>query len=60
MQVRLLSDANRAEIVTLAHSTGYESDQHVSTAELAARYFADRTDGLRLSKKSEAILLATT
>jgi len=54
-----ISFVSGPEIVTLVHSTGYETDRHVSTAELAARYFADRTDGLRLSK-SEAILLATT
>jgi methyltransferase (TIGR00027 family) len=47
------------EIVALARSAGFATARQVSAAELAARYFTARTDGLYLSK-SEEILLATT
>lgn len=47
------------EIVALARRAGFAAARQVSAAHLAARYFAGRTDGLRLSK-SEEILLATT
>ncbi len=47
------------EIVALAHDAGFAMARHVSAADLAARYFTGRTDGLRLSK-SEEILVATT
>ncbi|MEP7113962.1 MAG: class I SAM-dependent methyltransferase [Ilumatobacteraceae bacterium] len=45
------------EIVALAHKAGFASAQHVSTAEIADRYLAGRTDGLRAAS-GEAILLA--
>ena len=47
------------EIVRRAHSAGFVTARHMAAADLAARYFAGRTDGLHLSKWEE-ILLATT
>jgi methyltransferase (TIGR00027 family) len=47
------------EIVALAERTGLKNAQIVSTQELAERYFANRTDGLRPST-SEQLLLAET
>jgi O-methyltransferase involved in polyketide biosynthesis len=47
------------EIVTLAGEAGFASARHVTTAEIADRYLAGRTDGLRASS-GEGILLART
>jgi methyltransferase (TIGR00027 family) len=47
------------EIVALAREVGFESAQHVSADQLAERYFAGRTDGLRPPSGGEEILLAT-
>ena len=47
------------EIVALARESGFRDARHVTAAELNARYFAGRTDGLRLLK-SEELLVATT
>ena len=47
------------QILALARDAGFHEAKHVSTADLNARYFAGRTDGLRLSS-SEEFLLATT
>jgi methyltransferase (TIGR00027 family) len=46
------------EIVQLAREAGFQTVQHVSARDLAARYFARRTDGLRPG--SEELLVATT
>jgi methyltransferase (TIGR00027 family) len=48
-----------AEMLDLAGQAGFVDSLHVSGAELAARYFADRTDGLRPSS-GEDLLVATT
>jgi methyltransferase (TIGR00027 family) len=48
-----------AEIVALARDSGFTAARHVSAADLNQRYFAGRTDGLRLSK-SEELLVAMT
>jgi methyltransferase (TIGR00027 family) len=48
------------EMLTLARNTGFKDVQHVSAAELAQRYFAGRTDGLRPPDNSEELLVATT
>jgi methyltransferase (TIGR00027 family) len=48
------------EMLTLARAAGFREVQHVSAAELAQRYFADRTDGLRPPNNSEELLVATT
>ena len=48
------------EMLALAHAAGFKEVRHVSAAMLAARYFADRTDGLRPPNNSEELLVATT
>lgn len=48
------------ELLALARQAGFARAEHVSAAELAARYFADRTDGLRPPNNSEELLVATT
>jgi methyltransferase (TIGR00027 family) len=45
---------------TLASEAGFREVQHVSAATLTQRYFAGRTDGLRLPSNSEELLVATT
>ncbi|MET0593997.1 MAG: class I SAM-dependent methyltransferase [Polyangiaceae bacterium] len=47
------------EILKLARETGFRDAQHVSSKELANRYFAGRADGLRPSS-GEELLVATT
>jgi methyltransferase (TIGR00027 family) len=47
------------EILALARDAGFRDVQHVSAAMLNERYFADRTDDLRLSR-GEELLVATT
>ncbi|HEY3252477.1 MAG TPA: class I SAM-dependent methyltransferase [Polyangiaceae bacterium] len=49
-----------SEMLALAREAGFKEAQHVSTATLAQRYFADRTDGLRPPNNAEEILVATT
>ncbi len=46
------------EMLALARAAGFEGARHVSGPQLAARYFADRTDGLRPSS-GEDVLIAT-
>jgi methyltransferase (TIGR00027 family) len=48
------------EILALAREASFREVQHVSTAALAQRYFARRTDGLRPPNNSEELLVATT
>jgi len=47
------------EMIALAREIGLIDVQHVSAADLAARYFGGRTDGLKPSS-TEALLVATT
>ena len=47
------------EMLALAHDAGFKNVQHVSAAELARRYFANRIDGLRPPDHSEELLVAT-
>jgi methyltransferase (TIGR00027 family) len=47
------------EMLALARATGFRDAQHVSATTLNERYFAGRTDGLRMSK-GEELLVATT
>jgi methyltransferase (TIGR00027 family) len=49
-----------AEMLTLARDAGFRKVEHVSSATLAQRYFAGRTDGLRPPNNAEELLLATT
>jgi methyltransferase (TIGR00027 family) len=48
------------EMLALACDAGFRKAEHVSAAELAERYFAGRTDGLRPPRNSEEMLVATT
>lgn len=48
------------EMLAVARETGFRDAQHVSAAELAQRYFAGRTDGLRPPNNSEELLVAST
>ncbi|MFY3746363.1 class I SAM-dependent methyltransferase [Anaeromyxobacter sp. Red801] len=48
------------EILALAREAGFPGARHVSADALSARYFAGRTDGLRLPSNSEELLVATT
>jgi methyltransferase (TIGR00027 family) len=48
------------EIVALARETGFGEARHVSAADLARRYFAGRTDGLRPPNNAEELLVAST
>jgi methyltransferase (TIGR00027 family) len=49
-----------AEMLTLARDAGFREFRHVSSAMLAQRYFAGRTDGLRPPNNSEELLVAIT
>jgi methyltransferase (TIGR00027 family) len=49
-----------AEVLALAREAGFRDAQHVSAADLAERYFAGRTDGLRPPNNAEELLVATT
>lgn len=49
-----------AEMLALARAAGFRAVEHVSADALAARYFADRADGLRPPANSEELLIATT
>jgi methyltransferase (TIGR00027 family) len=48
------------EMLRLAHEAGFRDARHVSAAALTARYFADRTDGLRPPENAEELLVAVT
>jgi methyltransferase (TIGR00027 family) len=48
------------EMLALARAAGFGSARHVSAADLAQRYFADRTDGLRPPNNAEEFLVAST
>jgi len=48
------------EMLELAREAGFKDAQHVSTAQLAERYFAGRPDGLRPPNNAEEILVAST
>jgi O-methyltransferase involved in polyketide biosynthesis len=47
------------EILALARECGFRDARHVPAATLSQRYFAGRSDGLRLPDNSEEFLLAT-
>jgi methyltransferase (TIGR00027 family) len=48
------------EILALAREAGFREPRHVSSADLAQRYFAGRTDGLRPPNNAEELLVAAT
>lgn len=47
------------ELLALARAAGFSGTEHVSAADLAARYFFGRSDGLRPPNNSEELLIAT-
>jgi len=47
------------ELLSLSREAGFRSAEHVSTALIAQRYFANRADGLRPPNNAEEILVAT-
>jgi methyltransferase (TIGR00027 family) len=47
------------QMLTLARDAGFKMVQHVSASDLAQRYFAGRTDGLRPPNNSEELLVAS-
>jgi methyltransferase (TIGR00027 family) len=49
-----------AEMTAMAREAGFRDARHVSAADLAERYFKDRSDGLRPPYNSEELLVATT
>jgi methyltransferase (TIGR00027 family) len=55
-----LSFFTPAEILAVAREAGFRNARHVSASDLADRYFAGRTDGLRPPNNAEELLLATT
>jgi methyltransferase (TIGR00027 family) len=55
-----LSFFTPAEIVALARESGFKQARHVSAAELAERYFANRADGLRPPANAEELLAGET
>jgi O-methyltransferase involved in polyketide biosynthesis len=48
------------EMLGLAREAGFRHVRHVSAAELNRRYFAGRSDGLRMPENSEELLVAGT
>ena len=48
------------EMLALARDAGLKNARHVSSADLARRYFASRTNGLRPPNNAEEFLLAST
>jgi methyltransferase (TIGR00027 family) len=49
-----------SDLVNLARAAGFRDVQHVSGADVARRYFANRTDGLRPPASGEELLVAST
>lgn len=49
-----------AQILDLAREAGFRTVQHVSAAEITARYFEGRPDGMRPPFGAEEFLVATT
>ncbi len=48
-----------AELLAMASEAGFRETRHVSSASLAQRYFAGRTDGLRPSSSEELVVART-
>jgi methyltransferase (TIGR00027 family) len=48
------------EMLDLARACGFKQVQHVSAADITARYFAGRADGLRPPANAEELLVAST
>ena len=50
----------KPDVLMLAREAGFKEVLHVPATDLARRYFADRTDGLRPPANAEEFLVATT
>jgi methyltransferase (TIGR00027 family) len=48
------------EMLDLARACGFKIVQHVSAADITARYFTGRSDGLRPPNNAEELLVAST
>jgi methyltransferase (TIGR00027 family) len=48
------------QMLALGREAGFRGVEHISSAALAQRYFAGRTDGLRPPNNSEELVVATT
>jgi methyltransferase (TIGR00027 family) len=55
-----LSFFTPTQVLDLAREAGLARGEHVSAAVLTARYFADRSDGLRPPENAEELLVAGT
>lgn len=55
-----LSFFTPSQMLALAREAGFRQARHISSATLAKRYFAHRTDGLRPPDNSEEMLVAET
>ncbi len=55
-----LSFFTPAQMMALARDAGFQHVEHISAADLAQRYFANRPDALRPTPNSEEFLIATT
>lgn len=51
-----LSDYRPLEMLAMARKVGFREAHRVSAAELAQRYFADRSDGLRPASSEELLV----
>jgi hypothetical protein len=49
-----------AQALELGRTAGFRTVHHVSAADITARYFANRADGLRPPLGAEELLVATT
>jgi methyltransferase (TIGR00027 family) len=56
----IISFFSPPDMLALARAAGFREVRHVSALNLARRYFAGRTDGLRPPDNSEELLVATT
>lgn len=55
-----LSFFTPGEMLALASESGFTQVEHVSADALSAKYFAGRSDGLRLPSNTEELLVART
>ncbi|GAA4323532.1 class I SAM-dependent methyltransferase [Pigmentiphaga soli] len=49
-----------ADMLAMAREAGFKTARHVPAADLASRYFADRSDGLRPPDNGEELVVADT
>lgn len=56
----IISFFTPTEMLKMAREAGFREVRHVSSADLSQRYFSGRTDGLRVPRSGEELLVATT